>query len=231
MIRFLTKGWILFMLLVLGLSLVGVGYTLWNKQQQIEGVVQLNDLDVAKIKAYTNDDNVVDEGGWDIDDTGLCQGVGPTSCDPMDVPDQQGSTPRYDKDIATCYADIDAASTGEKMVFHIIEGYPSYYCSVRFVDHNVGSVPVRLQRIMLQGEVICPSEWYDVDADQDGEPDANVHIKEPVPGQQLDSSDELFGQVDVHVKQGAPQGKAFSFLIELIWTQYNMFDPDATGCP
>jgi len=208
---------------------LGGGYTRWNKQQQLEGIVQLNDLDVATIKADTNDDNSPQEGGWDDDDTGMC-GIKPTSCDPKDVPDQQGSTPRYEKDIATCFADIDEASTGEKMDFHILDGYPSYFCAVRFVDHNVGSVPVKLQRIMLQGQVICPSRWYDVDADQDGEADANVHIKEPVLGQQLDPSDELFGQVDVHIKQGAPQGKAFSFLIELIWTQSNMFDPTATGC-
>ncbi len=240
----LTKGWVLFMLVIVALGLIGIGYTLWTKQQQIEGVIQLNTLDVAKIKAFTNDDNIVDFASLDVDDVGSCQGQGITSCDPIGPANEpaSGDTPRTDKDVATCIAAIDAAATGEKMDFHIFDGYPSYWCTVWFIDHNVGSVPVKLQKVKMSGvagfpagAVVCPSDTVDIDADQNGEIDANVHFVYPALGTQLDSSDELRGRVDVHVKQGAPQGLAFSFLIELIWVQWNLYDaadPDnvAAGC-
>ncbi len=232
---FLTKGWILFMLAVMGLSLVGVGYTMWNKQQQIEGVINLNNVDVAFTKAFTNDDNTVDDPNKDGDDVGECLEpdgeVVPTSCDPEAVPAGDGTTPRYDQDIATCTADVDMASTGEAMWMHIFDGYPSYYCTVWFDDHVLGSLSVKLQRILLNGDVICPSTWYDVDADQDGNFDFNVHYEGPPLGTKGDSSDTIQGQIDVHVKEDAPQSKAVSFFLELIWTGSNEYDATKTGCP
>lgn len=232
--RLLTKGWLLFMLVIVALSVVGIGYTLWNKQQIIQGVVNLDDIDVVKVKAFTNDNNTVDDASKDADDIGQCVHpdgtVEATSCDPKDVPAGDGTTPRYDKDIATCTAEVDVASTGQKVNFHVFDGYPSYHCTLWFDDFGKGSVPAALQRIKLDGEVICPGEWYDVDADQDGNADANVMVTAPELGTQLDQGDTVQGQVNVHVKEGAPQGKAIAFHVYLVWTSWNEYDPDATGC-
>ncbi|MFQ5879463.1 MAG: hypothetical protein ACE5IZ_04750 [Dehalococcoidia bacterium] len=236
----LTKGWVMLMAAIIGVGLVGATFTLWTKQNQIEGVVSLNTLDVAKIKAFTNDDNKVDDGALDTDDFGECTNpdgtVQFTSCDPSGPANEPGAptSPRYEKDIATCTAAIDQASTDEKIDFHIVSGYPSYWCTVWFKDHNVGTVPVKLQRAKLAGSPIKVSCTYDIDPDQDGDVDANVHVVYPEPGCQLDPSDELWGRIDTHLKNGAPPGLAFSFLVELIWTQWNEFDPNAIGpaeCP
>ncbi len=36
--------------------------------------------------------------------------------------------------------------------------------------------------------------------------------------------------MNVHVKEGAPQGKAIAFHVYLVWTSWNEYDPAATGC-
>lgn len=233
---FLTKGWILFMLVILGVGLVGIGYTFWTKQMQVEGVVALDDVDIAFVKAYTDDNHAV-ESAKDTQDTTLCEpdqnnnGGDPVSgadddnpgCDPAAA----GMDPklRYDKDIATCSAAIDTASTGEKISIHVINGYPSYYCTAWFDLENVGSIPVKLQRVILQGADIDPSVWYPLDLDQNGEDDLEVHFTGLDIDQQLDAGDGEQGDVQIHILDGAPQKKAVSFELEMIWRQYNQNAP------
>ncbi len=71
------------MLMVIALGLLGLGYGLWTKQNQIEGVVNLNTLDVVFDFAFTDDDNVVNDPSKDAGDDGYCPPHSPdTSCDP-----------------------------------------------------------------------------------------------------------------------------------------------------
>lgn len=237
---FLTKGWVLFMLVVMALGVIGVGYTTWNKQNQAEVVVSTNSVDTRYVKVATNDDDVVSYAGWDDDDLGECiwdmdgdtqPDVKNTSCDPEGVPATDGTTPRYEKDIARCYADLDDISTGEKFDAHITDGYPSYFCSIRFTLDNNGTVPVKLCAVKILGVDMVPSVWVDVDADQDGDLDANVHFEGIPIGYELDNDQEVEGQIDIHLKQGMPQGKAFSFLVEMIWSQYNLVECDNPAIP
>lgn len=236
MTSLLTKGWVLFMLVILGVGLVGIGYTFWTKQMQIEGVVALDDVDIAYVKAYTDDNHVID-GSEDTQDIGMCapdqnaDGGDPVSgadvdnpgCDPAAA----GVDPklRYDKDISTCVADIDDASTGEKISVHIIDGYPSYYCTTWFDLENVGTIPVKLQRVLLQGAEIEPSVWYPLDLDQNGEDDIEVHFTGLEINQQVDAGGETSGDLEIHILDGAPQSKAVSFELEMIWRQYNQDAP------
>ena len=234
--RMLTKGWVLLMFAVIAVGLVGAAFTFWTKQMQIEGVVALDDVDVAYVKAYTDDNHVVNSS-MDTQDTSLCtpdqkaDGGDPVSgadvdnpgCDPAAA----GKDPkmRYDKDIATCTAEIDVASTGEKFVIHVIDGYPSYFCTSWFDLENVGSIPVKLQRLTLQGADINPSTWYPLDLDRNGENDLEVHFTGLTIDQQLDAGDGAQGDLEIHILDGAPQNKAVSFELEMIWRQYNQNAP------
>ena len=226
----LTKGWVLLMLAVVGVGLMGVGYGVWSQQMQVEGVVVTDDMDMNFDKAFTNDDNVVDPSGKDDGDTGDCAiapGAFAGSCDPSDKGVIGGPDPRYDKHIGLCVASVVQASTGGKIQINVTDGYPSYWCTMWFDLDNDGSVPVKLDKVLLNGSEITPSTDNLVDADQDGDNDLLVHVSELQLCDQFDPGTMVQGNVDTHIEQGADEAEAISYELEFIYVIWN---EDTTNC-
>lgn len=232
----------LFMVLVLGLATLGVAYGLWSKTLAIEGVVNTGNVNAEFTQAFTDDDDTVDDPTKDSLDLDDCRdfggvdrdGDGLTSCDPRaSGPDPK---PRHRKDVARCdarLADEDPQLGMQNGEVEIINGYPSYFCTSWFRIHNNGSIPVKVRRIDITdsaGNVIVPdaqpSTIYDLDLTgpggvPDGLPDLNLHITDIELQQQLDPSQEILMDLDMHVTQDAPPGSTFSFDVLIQLAQWN----------
>lgn len=241
--RFLSTG-ILFMALVAMLGAMGLGYALWSKALTIDGTVNTGNVDAEFTDAFTDDDNIVDDDTKDIGDTGSCVNDPDTSCDP----DASGkNVPRKDKDVGQCFANlVSDPVTGQMdtLVVTIQNGYPSYYCTTFFDIHNKGSIPVKIKSIVLkdmehdvasgqikpapgQSAELVVSTVYDVDLDGDTEADINLHVTQ-LEKQQLEQSETVQGDLDIHVKQEAPQNAggvdgpaALTFSGEIVLAQWN----------
>lgn len=232
---FLTKGWVLFMLLVMGLGLVGIGYAIWGQQMQIEGVVTMDSMDLNYDKAFTDDDEQVDDVDKDIDDVS-------TGCDPDD-PDHAGCDPaatgpdpklRHDFDVAFCLAAIDTLSTGGKIAIHITDGYPSYHCTMWFDLDNDSTIPVKLNAVLLNGSPVVQDpvtgDWpiVPIDPDQDLDDDATVQITNLDLCTPIGVAETIQGDVDIHLLNGSDEEETYSFELELIFVNWN---EDTTECP
>jgi hypothetical protein len=158
-----------------------------------------------------------------------------TSCDPAaSGPDPK---PHYDKDVAECYAeryDEDPDQEGDQNAsVEILNGYPSYYCTAWFQIHNNGSVPVKVLRILIvdeEGNILVedaqPSTVYALDltgpeGDPDGEPDLDLHVTDIELKEQIDPSEKVLMDLDMHVRQEAPQRSQFVFDVQVELAQWN----------
>ena len=217
---------VLVMLLVLALASLGVGYGLWSKILTINGTVKTGTVNAVFVKAFTDDDDVMDDplkDSLDLDDCRDVGGVdrdgdGLTSCDPA----ESGVDPkrRYLKDVARCDAGIDP---DDKQFGWIIKTnvYPSYYCTAWFEVHNNGTVPVKVAGATVGGVPIKPSVPTPFDLDGDGIPDVAIHLTGLDIGQQIDPCDTVQIDIDQHVLQGAPMGATLSYKVEIDLHQWN----------
>lgn len=135
----------LFMIMVLALAFLGVGYGLWSKLLLIKGTIHTGEVDAIFYDAFTDDDNEEDNMAKDAGDTGVCALYGDGSCDPNDF---GPNPPRYDKDVGECVAVIDV-NDPEKLHITVENGYPSYYCTVWFDILNNGTIPVKIQDLKV----------------------------------------------------------------------------------
>lgn len=233
--KFLSVGTLSLAVVIL-LATLGVGYTLWSKVLTIQGTVETGTVHAEFIDAFTDDDNVVNNPDKDSGDTGECPlplvdgGPSPTSCDP--AASGKDPKPRYEKDVAWCIAEIDLADPNVAYV-DIVNGYPSYYCTAWFEIHNDGTIPVRLESVMINGIPVVPSQVipFDLDnADRDDDnttgSDVEIHVTEIEVCQQIHPSEVVQMDLDMHVLQDAPQGATLEFEAQVQLNQYN-----ETECP
>lgn len=181
------------------------------------------------------DDDGEDDDGEDDDREDEEPDGKRTSCDPAaSGPDPK---PHYDKDVAQCFANLadkDLEHEGEQNAEVKIEnGYPSYFCTAWFRIRNSGSVPVKVRRFDItddQGRVIVeaaqPGAIYELDLSgpegvPDGKPDLDLHITDIELKQQIDPTEEALMDLDMHIRQEAPQEKAFAFELLIELAQWN----------
>lgn len=204
----------------------------------------LDSLDVGHCPLPSVDDDgdgEVDEDPFDDldnDDDGQVDEDPPgklTSCDPA----EGGPDPkmRHDKDVGECLAknaDEDLEQVGNQNAeVEIIDGYPSYFCTAWFRVHNNGSIPVKVRRIDIadpEGNLIVegvePSVIYSLDltgpdGEPDGLPDLDLHLTDIELKQQIDPSQVVLMDLEMHLKQGAPANSTFSFELLLQLAQWN----------
>jgi hypothetical protein len=209
----------LFMLLVMALALLGVGYGLWSKLLLIDGTINTGEVDAVFYTAFTDDDGTVDDpaGVKDAGDVGECKLYGDSSCDPK----AYGPEPeRYDKDVGECFAEIDS---GDPQRLHITvnTGYPSYYCTVWFDILNNGTIPLKIQDLKL------------VPVNFTNGLEVSVALSQLSCGLQIDPGllptgeiiiDNLAqGDIHIHVEQDAVPDAEYSFDAELFLVQWNEF--------
>lgn len=117
--------------------------------------------------------------------------------------------PGYDKDVASTQATIIDCN---HVTVTVTDAYPSYENFVHFTTAILGTVPVRLQAIVITN----PNPCLEVDAwDGWGE--------QRHPGEYADNT------LWFHILQCAEQGATYTFTVEFWYVQYNEFDPDIGG--
>ena len=195
-------------LLFVALASVGLGYALWSKVLLIDGTVNTGNVTAIFTKAFTDDDNKVNDPLKDGGDTGVCPLFGPGSCDPAA---SGKNVPRKDKDVGICVAQI----LEDKMTIQVTlrNAYPSYYCTLFFDFKNTGSVPVKVFTLAAVGPAISAghvtARWTELNG----------------VGQQIDPGEEVQGDLDIHVEQSAPQGGQLTFFGKIQLGQWNEFVP------
>jgi hypothetical protein len=118
--------------LVVGVVVLGMGADLRSYALGAEGTAcACGRPDIKFIKAFTNDDGVVNSSHRD--------------------PDDDGTDPGYDKDVARCDAEVVDSNTVE---ITIENGYPSYTCHFWTKVRNVGDFKLRRKTPVIS----APSE-------------------------------------------------------------------------
>jgi hypothetical protein len=221
--KFMSLG-VVSLAVVMMLAMLGVGYTLWAKSLYIQGTVNTGTVNAEFVDAFTDDDNVVDNPDKDSGDIGRCPlplvdgGPSPTSCDPADS--GRDPKPRYEKDVAVCRAAIDPDDNQSAEVT-LINAYPSYYCTAWFDIHNSGTIPVKVRAVMIDGMAVEPCQTNAFDLDDDGLADVEIHVTDIELCQQIEPSEVIQLDLDIHVLQEAPQGESLEFEAAVELGQYN----------
>jgi hypothetical protein len=234
----------LFMILILALATLGVGYGMWSKLLVINGTVHTGKVDAVFVNAFTDDDGKIDLETKDAGDTGTCdvQHNDPGSCDPSSFGDVGAPPTRYDKDVGHCIAVVDPADeTHETLKVTVENGYPSYHCTVWFDIENNGTIPVMIQEFSITpvdfengtqvtvelshlscGTQIDPAVPV-APACASGIEGVNCVPPEPPSGEPVQAD------IHIHVEQAAEQDHTYTFTGNLKLVQWNEYDPD--NCP
>ena len=157
---------ILAILLISVMGLMGMGYGLWGEVLTAEGTASAGSVAAAWSSAsgrspFTDDDGSFDHIDWDdgengspnqvpkvYDGHGTASSAGPSSPDP--------NASRYDKDVSVCtvtqQADLDGRDTALNASADNV--YASYWCTTHAYTKNTGSIPLKLQDILLHDAVV-----------------------------------------------------------------------------
>lgn len=130
----------MFLVLVIALSVMGVGYALWSETLTIQGNVQTGEVDVAIADATVAEC---------VDVNGVL-----TCPEPPEKADAANCTIAYD---GSGQSGDDGAS---KLNVTVTGMYPSYHCKVSFKVQSLGNVPVH---VWLPEAVGTIPEWVATD--------------------------------------------------------------------
>jgi len=241
----MKKTGLIALAVVLALGAMGVGLAFWNETLTITGTVATGELDVQFSAQKSNDDGSQldpSEGGswtgttdpnntadWTWTGTRYLYNVGSTTCELTRV----GGV-----------ADGEVGDNGmNTMTITIDNAYPCYYGNVAFTIDNIGSIPVHIESIKLveiskDGQtytltvprdlVVCQT-WYidwgpppSVDNTLDPGDDFSIHLSGDLEVcKTIEVGGAMFGDICVHVEEGAEESTTYDFSIEIVVTQFN----------
>jgi hypothetical protein len=187
---------VLFMLLIVALALIGVGYGLWFKILYIEGSVATGNVDAYLTR------NEVDEGIYR----------------PFNQDNWDNDIEFEGKNVADC--DMWLSQDGQTMYITITNGYPSFSCWVEFDLHSSGTIPVRVHQPVFYDV----PDWLTLNLDDPSIPYACYHdpwFREVGDHPQLHQGDQVYCVIYMHVEQWAPQGATATFTGEVFVHQWN----------
>ena len=176
--------------LVLALGALGVGYAMWDKTLTVEGTVNTGEVNM-EIVSISSDDIGIDLGF-------LIDGV----------------TPK-DKDVGWTEVQIDPMDN-QKGIVTVHNAYPCYENYVHFSGWNSGTVPVKLQDIIIDNPNACitVTAW-----DGDGE--------QIEPGPKNDPPSMADNTIWFHVEQCALENQTdvYTFTVQFYYVQWNEYEP------
>lgn len=191
------------LMLLIGLAIAGYAYASWYKTLYINGTVKTGILD------------------WEFTTVLFIDGKGEDyHCGDgfVNPPPTQG-----DKDVGRTYAKIVDPHNVEVTLTNV---YPCYFTMVSVYAKNTGTIPFIIDKVIIDGHSFNKTQLpalVQLDIDGDGDYDIEIWWKNALetqlhPG---DDTDEM--SFWIHILQGAPQGKIFTFQIELVAIQWNMY--------
>ena len=166
--------------LLLAMGSLGLANDPWSHACSADGTYCTCNPNVKFVKAFTNDDGVVNSSNKDPNDNGI--------------------DPGYDKDVASCIAEVKGS---DKVIITITNGYPSYTCQFWTKIRNVGKKPLSCKTPVVE----APPELTLIEVDH-----------QPCGVLYPDKSEvESF---TVHIEQSAQQGGSYQFEIEKKFVEF-----------
>ena len=165
---------------LISVTSLGLGDDPWSHACSADGTYCTCNPNVKFVKAFTNDDGVVNSSNKDPDDNGI--------------------DPGYDKDVASCIAEVQDS---DKVIITIINSYPSYTCQFWTKIRNVGKKPLSCKSPVME----APPELTLIEVD-------------PQPCGVLYPGKSEVESFTVHIEQSAQQGGIYQFTIEKEFIEY-----------
>jgi len=216
--------------LVLALGALGVGFAAWTDTITISGTVTTGEVDwEIGTCSLLDDDEPVDPGG-DADTT-----TPDYTCDDG-FPWNEEKTNFYwelDKNVGWGEQEILANADGERHLMKVTlhNAYPSYFNSLSFYPRNTGTVPIKIDHVVIYGtmagdvKVNKVGTLHRFDFNTDGLADFEIQWGDSF-GNQLEPGG---GSAEIsfwmHVLQPCPQSMLdqLNFTIELVCVQWNEY--------
>ncbi|RLI81355.1 MAG: hypothetical protein DRP01_10980 [Archaeoglobales archaeon] len=229
-----SKGLIeVFGLLVILLSVLGVAYAHWSATLYISGTVETGTVDAEFGYVQSNDD-----GCGDVSETGDPYECGTWSYVVEEEKEKwywEGG--RYVKDVGSCT--VELSEDRKTLIVTLDNAYPSYMPSIAYQIVNTGTIPVRIEKIILTRvggnypkKELTPCTRYYVDYETGtvaetlfAEADFSIHVTGIYIGQQIDPKDYAIGDLCIHVLGNAKQNAKYTFTITIVVTQWNKVPP------
>lgn len=196
-----------FLALMLAMAMIGTAYAMWSKTLYVYGYVDTGELDWEFIHPFTYTDHGLD---WTSDD-GLI------------------NVRQLDKDVgSTAYRFIDSDGDGDNDILEVTmkNVYPSYYEHMSFWVRNNGTIPLKIKKVIIDGQEFTAPFYVKLDLNGDGKDDVEIYYGDSF-GVQLHPYPTIPYKADIsfeiHVLQGAPQGETLSFTIEIVAVQWNEY--------
>jgi len=182
----------IFMILVIALAILGVGYALWSETLTISGTVNTGEVDVE----------------FSVHDPEECVDVnGVLTC----------PEPPEKADVANCTVewlgpdgDSEVDLGPDQLVVTIDGMYPSYHCKVSFDVTSTGSVPVHVWLPEPSGDI---PEWVATDFNGCYEDGVQLH--------QGDTTGLCTMDIHFTNEQAPPEGSSHTFGWTILATQWN----------
>ena len=114
------------------------------------------------------------------------------------------------KDVSEMFVGID----GDTLYVDIYNAYPCVNYVVGWDLHGVGSVPVHFVEPIITTDLPAGATFIFVVYDATG-------LRIPWSDIQLHFCDYVYGELIIHLDNTVPQNAQYSFMIELIYHQYN----------
>jgi hypothetical protein len=192
-------------LLVFLLAMIGLVYATWSQNLYINGTVNTGELDWRFTGA-----SCLDTSGNDYH----CR-------------DGFTGEPQFwmgNKDVGGTSVKIIDPHTVNVTLTNV---YPCYYTSVSVYAKNIGTIPLIIDSVIIDGHIFRttqqPYAYVQLDLNGDHYYDIEIWWKNAL-GSQLhpgDYSDEM--SFWLHILQGAPEGATLTFTIEVVAIQWNMY--------
>lgn len=197
------------MVLMVALAGIGVGYAHWSQTLTIEGTVNTGELDWEFWSGVSIDPQTPETLDWHCNDGFTV---------PPIPPFWQG-----DKNVGyttTVLVDTDLDGDFDRLEVALHNVYPSYFNDISYWVHNNGSIPLIIDRVIIDGQEFTAPFYVSLDLNGDALDDVEIQYGNNF-GDQLEPCDFREISFWIHVLQAAPQGESLTFTMELVAIQWN----------
>lgn len=212
------KAGLLFVALVLVLGSLGVAYAAWTDDIDIGGSVSTGSLCWKFVQCSALDELPPSDPGGDY--VGFESPFADYGSDPGFV----GTPPywRVDKNVA--WGDCEISEDGKTLTVTLYNAYPCYFNSFSFYVENCGTVPLKIDHVLVNGEDWKTQTFYKAfDINGDGANDLELKYQDNFGGQIEPGPGDFEFSFWLHVLQPAPQDSALTFTIDLVAVQWNEY--------
>jgi hypothetical protein len=208
----MKKLGMLALMLLVGMAILGLGYAKWSETLTIDGTVNTGEVD------------------WEFSSFSILDSLAP----PNEEPDYNtadgfvGDFWQVDKNVGWAEGElVDSDGDGDKDTFALTfyNVYPSYFNEISVYAHNNGTIPIIIDRVLINGTELkkSPTPVVKLDLTNDGKPDVEVWWGNGFGVQLEPSNRSPEMSFWFHVLQDAPEGETLHFNISIEAIQWNEY--------